>query len=59
MYGHNQVTTGMPTGPEEKQEDKQQYTDRMWKLAEQAELEALKERCSKIQCTDGVEHKQC
>ena len=45
-YGHNQVTTGMPTAPEEKQENKQQYAERMRKLTEQAELEALKERCT-------------
>lgn len=38
IYGHNQVTTGIPTAPEEKQEDKQQYTERMWNLVEQAEL---------------------
>ena len=53
-YGHNQITTGMPTAPEEKQEDKQQYAERMRKLAEQAELEALKERCAKASQSNAL-----
>ena len=54
IYGHNQVITGMPTAPEEKQEDEQQHAERMRKLAEQAELETLKERCAKASQSNAL-----
>ena len=53
-YVQRQVVAEHPAVPEEKVETKQQYAERIRKLAEQAELEVLKERCTKTSQSNAV-----